>query len=163
MRVDIKLDRRKVLGWRRRCLSSLERASGGFNDLSSSERRTCYQLLWATGGLNSFVERWSIKLRGGRLPEIRTAAVGQAHVPEHVRRPLLLPLCGAHTNGACPASANPLICRANRIIITGYTHKPRAPPSSYNKCPRKRSSLLPSVTTNCLENNYIFSTYKIFP
>src|SRR6266566_3769514 len=114
------------------CLSSQERASDGFDDLSSSEQRTCYQLLWATGGLISFVERWWIKLGGGRLPEIRTAAVGQAHVPEHVRRPLLLPRCGARTNGACPASANPLICGANRTIITGCTHKPRAPPSSYN-------------------------------
>jgi len=163
VRVDAKLDRRRALGWKRRCSSSLERASDGFSDLSSSERRTCYQLLWATGGLISFVERWWIKLGGGRLPEIRTAAVGQAHVPEHVRRPLLLPRCGARTNGACPASANPLICGANRTIITGCTHKPRAPPSSCNKCPRKRSSLLPSATTNCFENNCTCSAHKIFP
>src|SRR6266566_5074858 len=119
-------------------------------------------MLWATGGLNSFVERWWIKLGGGRLPEIRAAAVGQAHVPEHIRRPLLLPRCGARTNGAYPASVNPLICRANRTIITRYTYKPHTPPSSYNKCPRKRSSLLPSATTNCFENNYICSIYKIF-
>src|SRR6266699_1065385 len=85
------------------------------------------------GGLISFVERWWIKLGGGRLLEIRTAAVGQAHVLEHVRRPLLLPRCGARTNGACPASANPLICGVNRIIIIGCIHKPRAPPSSCNK------------------------------
>ena len=38
-----------------------------------------------------FVERWWINLGGGRLPEIRAAAVGQAHVLWHVRRPLLLP------------------------------------------------------------------------
>ena len=114
------------------CSSSQERASDSFDDLSSSERRTCYQLLWVTGGLNSFVERWSINLGGGRLLEIRTAAVGQAYVPEHVRRPLLFPRCGVRTNGACPASANLLICGANRTIITGCTYKPRAPPSSYN-------------------------------
>ncbi len=59
--------------------------------------------------------------------------MGQAHVPEHIRRPLLLPRYSARTNGACPASANPLICGANRTIITRCTHKPRAPPSSCNK------------------------------
>src|SRR6266566_2458938 len=81
MRVDVKLDRRRALGWKRRCSSSLERASGGFNDLSSSERRIYYQLLWATGGLNSFVERWWINLGGGRPPGIRVGRRGTAPAP----------------------------------------------------------------------------------
>jgi hypothetical protein len=90
------------------------------------------------GSLIVFMERWSIKLRGGRLPEIRTAAVGQAHMPEYMRRPLLFLLYNAYTNGVCPASANPLICGANRTIITRCIYKLCTPPSSCNSaCPAR--------------------------
>ncbi len=42
-------------------------------------------------------------------------------------------------NGACPSSANPFICGANRTIITGCIYKPCASLSSCNKCPRKEA------------------------
>ncbi len=38
-------------------------------------------MLWATGGLNSFVERWWINLRGGRPPGIKAGRRGTAPAP----------------------------------------------------------------------------------
>src|SRR6266566_9956613 len=93
------------------------------------DRFQCTVVLWATGGLNSFVERWSIYLGGGRPPGIRAGRQGRRMCRSTCGGPCSF---SARTNGACPSSANPLICGANRTIITGCTHKPRAPSSSCN-------------------------------
>jgi hypothetical protein len=87
-------------------------------------------------------ERCWIKLGGGLLPEIRAAAVGQAHVPEHVLRPLLLPAVHAPTVRA-PLSANPLSAGSYRTIITGCSQLRLTPPVSRNICPANKKRCCP--------------------